>query len=163
MNENKIPLNELVKTEAWGKFIRKMELYASILIGVIVLLILLGYTTNDNFRLLLIVTLGSSATTCFFIGLNSFKSDSEILSNLFYKIHGFGLSLGFVTLLFITIGWPYPKEIMIILSISLIVISLLLGIREKNGENKNNIDWRYFLRIFVALVPLIYLTIQNFN
>ena len=65
------------------------------------------------------------------------------------------MSIGFITLFFIKQKWPYPSNILALISIALMVIFLILGIREKTSENTSNIDWKYFLRIFVALVPLI--------
>ena len=100
---------------------------------------------------------------CFFIGFHKFESDSKILSYMFYKIYGFGLAIGFTTLLYIHLHWPWPKEIMLTLSITLILISVLLGIRERLGANNNHIDWKYFLRILIALIPLIYVIMQNYN
>jgi hypothetical protein len=89
-----------------------------------------------------------------------FESNSKLLSNVFYKIYGLGLALGFNSILFRLEKWPtFP--VMIPLSISLIIVSLFLGVLEKQGENKNMLDWKYFVRLFIALIPLIYIAINK--
>jgi succinate dehydrogenase hydrophobic anchor subunit len=161
MEDNRLTIDELVQTDAWKKFMMKLEIGGAIFLGITIIMIIAGYTDNGNFRIILSMTLTVLSVFCFFLGFHKFDSESKILSYLFYKVHGYGLFLGFITILFIRNNWPYPKDIMTIVSIILILISLLLGMREKINENKNNLNWRYFIRIFVALIPLIYIIIQK--
>jgi len=156
MEENKLTMEELVQTEGWKNFNRKLELYTSILLAVILILWTLGLSKNNSFNMILTATLGTLTILCFFQGFSIFESESKLMSYLFYKIYGFGLAAGFMSLLFIYQKWSYPKELMAILATLLILISLVLGLRELSGENKNRINWKYFLRIFVALIPLLF-------
>jgi hypothetical protein len=161
MEEKKMTISELVQTDDWKKFMKKLEIFSAVFLGIIILMIALGFTTNKSFGLILTLTLSTLSITCFFTGFQNFNSESKILAFIFYKIYGFGLALGFMTLLFIKQKWPYPNDLLAIISTILIVISIILGIRERTSEKANNIDWKYFLRIFVALVPLIYMMIQK--
>jgi hypothetical protein len=161
MENRKLSIGELVQTDNWKRFMKKLEIISWILLGAVLLMKVVGYSENENFRLILTMTLTTFSILCFFIGLSKFDSDFRMLSILFYKIYGFGLSLGFITLLFIQTALPYPVELMTIISTIIIIISLFLGIRERLSENKNNINWLFFVRIFVALIPLIYFIIES--
>jgi len=161
MQNKKLTIEELVQTDEWNKFMKKLEIFSAIFLGIIILMIVAGLTHIKSFGLILTMTLSTLSISCFFTGFQKFNSESKILSFLFYKIYGFGLSIGFMTLLFIKQKWPYPNDLLAIISTILIVISLILGIREKTSENANDLDWKYFLRIFIALVPLIYLMTQK--
>lgn len=161
MENKKLTIEELVQTEEWNRFMKKLEIFSAIFLGIVVLMNITGLTHIKIFGLILTLTLSTLSISCFFTGFQKFNSESKILSFLFYKIYGFGLSIGFMTLLFIKQKWPYPNDLLAIISAILIVISLILGIREKINENTNNIDWKYFLRIIIALIPLIYLMTQK--
>jgi hypothetical protein len=161
MDENKITMDELVQSEGWKKFIKKMDLYCLIFLGAIIIMIAVGYTDNKTFRLLSTITLMTLAITSFFIAYNKFESESNILSKWFYKIYGLGLSFGFITVLFILQNWKFPIDIFSVISAIMLIISLVLGFKEITGENKNKLNWIFFLRLFVALVPLIYLMIKR--
>jgi hypothetical protein len=161
MEENKVTMNELVQSEGWKKFMNKMDLYCLIFLGFIIVMIIVGYTDNKTFRLLSTITLMSLATTSFFIAYNKFESESNILSKWFYKIYGLGLSLGFLTVLFIQQSWKFPIDIFSVISAIMLIISLVLGLREITGENKNKLNWILFIRLIVAMVPLIYLMIKR--
>ena len=160
MENKNLTFKELVQTENWRKFIKRLEITSAIMIVILVIMIITKYVDNSNFRILLKITLPTLAIYCFFIGFNRFDSESKTMSYLFYKIHGFGLAIGFFTSDFIISRIPYPKDIMIILSLILICITLVLGIREILRANKNKIDWKYFLRILLAMIPLGYILLN---
>lgn len=160
MEDKKITMDELVQSEGWKKFMNKMDLYCAIFLGILFLMIITGNTDNKIFRLLSHITLITLAATSFFIAYNRFESESGILKKWFYKIYGIGLSLGFVTILYMQRNWKFPIEIFSIVSVFMLVVSLILGIKEVNNENKNKLNWIYFLRLFIALVPLIFYIIK---
>jgi len=162
MEEDKLSIQELVRTEGWKIFSKKLELYTAILLGITIVLWIAGFSHKHPFAMLLTASLTSMAILCFFMGFNIFESDSKIISFLFYKLYGFGLAIGFITVLFIHQHWPGANEIMLLLSTGMILISSILGIREIMGENKNNIDWKYFARIILAFIPLFYYIIHSF-
>jgi hypothetical protein len=159
MEEKKVTLDEIVQSEGWKKFINKMDLYCTVFLVAIFFMIVFDLTDSNYFNLLLTITFITLAITSFFMAYTKFESESEMLSKWFYKIYGLGASIGFITILFIQENWKFPREIFGIAAGLLLIISLILGLREITGENKNKLNWKYFLRLFVALVPLIYLMI----
>jgi hypothetical protein len=163
METKKTPISEVIKRESRKKFLKVLEIYSVILLMAYFIVIITGNINIGISRVLESCTLSFLALYCYLIGWSNFVSESKFLTYWFYKIHGFGLSIGFITILFFRFHWPLPKDITTILSAVLIFISLLLGIREKSGENINHIDWKYFLRILVGLTPIIYLIIQQFK
>jgi hypothetical protein len=159
MEEKKATMEEIVQSEGWKKFMIKMDRNCLILLGVLIVMIIIGYTDNKTFRLLSTITLMTLALTSFFIAYNKFDSESQVLSKWFYKVYGLGLSLGFITILFILQNWNFPKNIFSAISAIMLIMAFLLGLREITGENKNKLNWIYFLRLSVALIPLVYLII----
>lgn len=157
----KYTMDEIVRSEGWKIFMDRLHVGIAILLGVSLLIIGIERKLDERSTYILSLTLSTLATTCFFIGYEKFESRSKILSYLFYRVYGYGLTLGFVTLLFILQHWPWPKEIMLMLSVSMILTSLILGIQEIMGENRNKIGWLYFVRILMALAPLIYLALKK--
>lgn len=156
MERNKLTISDMLETDEMKKLIRKLEIISVALLGIIILMIVFGFTTNESFGLILTLTFTILSLNCFFIGFKSFNSESKILSLLFYKIYGFGLALGFMSLLFIRQKWSYSNDPLLYISFTMITFSLVLGVREKMDGNKNNIGLKYFLRIFIALLFLIY-------
>ncbi len=156
MENKEMTIKELVQSEGWINFSKRLENYSAILLGVIVLMLIAGYSESKNFNLILTITLTMLSILCFFIGFQTFDSESKVLTYWFYKIYGFGLAIGFLTLLFISQDWSFPKEILTVLSTVFIFVSLFLGFKEKTSGNKNSLDWKYFLRLFIALIPLLY-------
>jgi hypothetical protein len=153
-----LTIQKLVQTEGWKTFMQKLELVSTILLVVTLLLRLVMHKV-PFWGLVITLTLSTLAIVSFFMGFLPFESSSKLLSNIFYKIYGLGLALGFNTILFTLEKWPtFPA--MIPLSISLIIVSLFLGVLEKQGENKNMLDWKYFVRLFIALIPLVYIVIK---
>jgi peptidoglycan/LPS O-acetylase OafA/YrhL len=161
MEEKKVTMEEIVQSEGWKKFINKMDLYCLAFLVAIFFMIVFGSTDSKYFTLLLTITLMTLAITSFFIAYSKFESESKMLSKWFYKIYGLGASLGFITILFIQENWKFPEEIFSIVAAVLLIISLILGLREITGENKNKLNWKYFLRLFIALAPLIYLMVKK--
>ena len=91
------------------------------------------------------------------IGFYKFDSDSKILSALFYKTYGFGLAFATLKLLALLNHWDLFVNIYWLIAISFpIILSLIFGISESLGENKNRIDGRYFLRIILVCCLLTY-------
>lgn len=153
-----LTIHELVQTEAWKKFMQKLELASAILIVITLILWLIGHS-GPFLGLGMTITLSTLALVSFFMAFLPFESNSKILSLIFYKIYGFGLAIGFNAILFTVQKWPtFP--VMVPLSISLIIVSLFLGVLEKQGENKNMLDWKYFARLFIALLPLLYIAVK---
>jgi|WetSurMetagenome_2_1015567.scaffolds.fasta_scaffold574947_2 hypothetical protein len=162
MEQQKISMDELVQSAGWKKFMNKLNLYCAILVGILILMILLGYTGNRNFRMISMVTLMTLATTSFFMAYLKFESESKALSKWFYKIYGLGLSLGFVDTLYIVLHYNFPAgKVLIPIAIIFMSVSLFLGLREISGENRNKLDWQYFLRLSIGLFPLVYLFIKH--
>jgi hypothetical protein len=163
MKENKTTIDEMVQSEGWKKMMNRMDLYCSFLLCALIIFFLTGYTNNRNFRLLTLSTLMIMATIGFFMAFNKFQSESTILSKLFYKVYGMGLSISFITLLAVQQVWKLPTELFSIVSIILLFVSLILGIREIRAGNRNNLNWKFFTRIIIALIPIIYLIIQKIS
>ena len=162
MENKKASMDEIVQSAGWKKFMEKLDLYCSVLIGILIIMIIMGYTNNKNFRLILMITLLTMATTSFFMAYLKFESESSALSKWFYKIYGLGLSIGFVSILFVMQHFKYPiGKIVIPAAILLMSVSFFLGLREVSGENKNKLNWIYFLRLSLGLFPLIYLFTKN--
>jgi hypothetical protein len=162
MENQKATMDEIIQSAGWKKFMEKLDLYCAILLGVLVIMMVLGYTGNKNFRFISLVTLLTLATTSFFMAYLKFDSESKVLSKLFYKIYGIGLSLGFINILFIKQLFKFPfGNVVTPFAILLMSISFFLGLREVSGENKNKLNWIYFLRLSLGLFPLIYLYIKN--
>ena len=161
MEENNLSISEIVKTEGWKNFSKRLELYTAILLVIIIIMWIAGLSKNSLFGVIFPAAMMTLAVLCFFIAFNLFESESKIMRFLFFRIYGFGLSIAFVCLLFIRQNWPFPKEIMAVVSALMILVSLILGLREVSGENINKIDWKYFTRIIIALIPLSYYLIQE--
>jgi hypothetical protein len=162
MEQPKISIDELVQSASWKKFMDKINLYSGIMLAILIIMIILGYTDGKNFRLIAIITLMTMGTSSFFMAFLKFESESAALSKWFYKIYGLGLSFGFINLLFIIQHLKYPiANFFIPLALLLMSISFFLGLREITGENKNKLDWQYFLRLSIGLFPLAYLYIQH--
>ena len=137
----------------------RLDLISYISWGILFIMVMLGGHI-PLFYMINTFTFSTLSIIGFFIGFIKFDSDSKLLSFMFYKIYGFGLAIGFITIMFTIQHWPIPITIMTILSIIMILISLILGLRESMSENKNKIEWKYYIRIFMAIIPLIYLIIK---
>ncbi|HEY4789668.1 MAG TPA: hypothetical protein VIH57_26645 [Bacteroidales bacterium] len=159
MENKKMSIEEMVQTDEWKRFTKRLDLFSAILLVVIILLLAAGFSIHGRFRILLTLALSTLSVTSFFTAFQKFNSEFRLLSFLFYKIYGLGLALGFITVLFTLQKWPYPGDLLSIISVIMISVSLILGIREKMSDNANHIDWKYFLKILIALVPLVYMMI----
>jgi len=156
MENEKITIEELVQTEGWKKFTKRLELYSAIFFAATIIMMLVGYTENGLYRQILVMTLGLFTILCFFLGFSNFISESRIFSVIFYKIYGWGLSLTFIISIVIQLEFGFPKETMTILVLIMLSLSTLLGIRERMSENINGINWLYFTRIIIAAMTLLY-------
>lgn len=153
-------MDELVQTENWKKFMNKMDLFGIILLVISIILIVAGFKF-ERFVQIYITTLSLLSIIGFFIGFSKFNSESKVLSFVFYRIYGYGLALGFATLMLVLLSFELPLKTMIIISIIMLSTSLILGLRERMSENTNNIDWKFFLRIFIALLAIFYVMTLN--
>jgi hypothetical protein len=152
MENEKLTISELVETESWKKFNKKLELYGSIvfIIGFILLLFKIGKPT------MFVAGLSSMACAYFFIGFNILKTDSKILSKSFYKFHGLSLALAYITIMFSFMNWPFPVLECIYISGIGIIISIILGLRAiTNGIEIPNKPL-FFIRLFATIGLLIY-------
>ena len=150
-------ISELVQSEGWIKFSKRLELISASFFAITIIMLVAGYTENNLYRQILTMTLGFFAILSYFIGFNNFNSESKIISFIFYKIYGYGLSITFLTSIFIYLDFKFPKEIVIITSVVMLSTSTLLGIKEKMSENINNINWLYFIRIIIAVTTFLYM------
>lgn len=147
---------ELVETPDWKKLMKRLERYS--IVGLAITLLFIIFDLKFA-KVLLILTLSIYATFNFFKAFENFESNSRIISLLFYKIYGYGLSLACVTVMFGMMNWPHPKEIWMIASLLSIGISGFLGYREMSGENINKINWMFFARLLIALLLFLYLLV----
>ena len=140
-------ISELVETEDWKSFNSKLEFYSSIMfvIGFVFLLLKIGKPTT-----IFVAGLSSMTLTYFFIGFNRLKSDSNILSTSFYKVHGWSMALGYLSIMFGFLKWPFPViECFYISSIGLL-ISLIMGVRAINNGLEIAKKNLYFIRLIVT-------------
>jgi hypothetical protein len=148
---NKMTLHELTESAGWRSFTDKVEkLGALVLLSGLVLEVL--KLMSDNAGILLVCGFSSLALVYFFKGFTELKP-TVALSNSFFKIYGWGLAISCVACMFTLNHWPIHKNSMVI-SMVLVVVSLLLGLKMRSEENKELIDTFYFLRLFVALAIL---------
>jgi FlaA1/EpsC-like NDP-sugar epimerase len=145
---------EIVQSEGWKKFSEKLELYSSVILVIAILLLLFGESGKNASETMFTISLSTLSVTSFFMGFKKYESELKFLKKYFYQIYGFGIALGIITILFIIQNWPSSKESMAGLSLIFILTSLILGIREKNKGNINNLDWKFFTRIGLTAIPL---------
>lgn len=151
----------MVQTPDYKKFTLKLETYGAIALGFTIVFYITRIQGQRFTSLSTIMTLTNFALIGFFVGFLRFKSESPLLSNVFYKIHGFGMSVCFIDILLYYQKYPFPYKIVGLVSFFALLISLVLGVLEVRKGNENKINWRYFARIVIALLPLTYIIIYN--
>jgi hypothetical protein len=156
MKNQQMSISDIVQTEGWKQFMKKLEIAAFVLLILSYILHISGLAAKFPTGTINTLSLNTFAVVCFFMAFNTFQSESKVLSFLFYKIYGFGLSIGFIASLFLIQKWPFPSIAFMIVSIIASAISLILGFREKRGENVNKINWVFFVRIAILMITVLY-------
>ena len=153
-------INELIESEGWKSFISRLEK-----IGALVLLfglVLYALKVNPDITSVLIVCgFSALAMIYFFDGFKELKPTNAISSS-FFKIYGWGLAISCVSCMFTINKWPI-NEYSLIISMILVLVSILLGLKFKDDENKNLIDKFYFIRLIIALVVLCFIYFNTRN
>jgi len=155
MDDKNLTIKEIIESEGWKDFTKKLEIIGAIvsLIGLVTVII---NKNIDSVGFLFALGFLTLAINYFYFGFKQYESESRIISLLFYKVYGFGLSIASITALFIIEKWPYPKQEMIILAIILHVISISIGLKERSEGRKDK--WLiYFIRPTISIIVLIYL------
>ena len=159
MTKSSQNVKEIVQSAGWQSFFIKLENICAL---ILVLAILFNFAVKPNSEFLVNISFSALTTLVvmyFFLIYYKYSSDSEFLQLIFYRVYGFGLSLGFLTIIAIIHQWPLPVEIMSISSLILLSISILLGIREEVIKNRKKLNWRYFARIIATAIAILYLNI----
>jgi hypothetical protein len=156
--ENK-PMNiaELVASDGWKAFTKKLELIGSVVFGAALVMYLAKIHGSGTF-----LTLGGStlAVVYYFEAFKTFHSSSKLLSSVFFKIHGLGLSFSWIFVLFTLEHWPLPKTVFFFGSLIALLVSLLIGLRLNNQEEHPEITKLYFIRLMVALAMIVFVYLK---
>jgi membrane protease YdiL (CAAX protease family) len=143
-------LHEMIESEAWKKFMSKLELVSALVVMLGLILFSLKIESNTFFMV------GFPALTLFYFFYGFTKLEPVIeISDTFFKIYGWGLAISSISLLFTLMHWPI-NQYSLIISAVVVLVSLVLGIIFRKEENKQMIDKFYFIRIAIALCLLGY-------
>ncbi|HEY9123585.1 MAG TPA: hypothetical protein PK252_00230 [Bacteroidales bacterium] len=140
---------ELTESDGWKKFEIKLEKLGALVLLVGLIVHLLNVNPNRP-NYLLVVGLSTLTIVYFFCGFKELKS-TDYVSSIFFRIYGWGLAITSVSLMFTLMQWPIHKNSLLI-SIGLLAVSLILALKFRNEENKQQINYIFFIRIGVALV-----------
>ncbi len=162
MNENRQSFKDLVESKPYKNFMKKMEILALIAIALYIIMAITGFGEKQSISSLVITGGGTLLIIYFFFNFKKYPSESKIVSHYFYKIYGIGLSLGVINTLFMYLHFPMPYKIVSAISIVLLIVSLILGFKAYNNQTEKIIDWKFFARIALVLIPLAYFTIRLF-
>jgi hypothetical protein len=141
-------IHELIESKSWKTVISKLEIISSLLLLVGLVLFYL----NNSPNVLLIIGFSALAIVYFFDGFKELLP-SNLISSSFFRIHGWGLTISCVSMLFTLMNWRIDRHSLII-SMIILFVSLLLGLKFRNEENKGFIDKFYFIRLVIALFLL---------
>ena len=156
MENQKKSITEIVETDAWRKYTKKLELYSSLIfiVGFLFFLFKLDNSKNSN---LLSIGLFAMIINYFFIGFNILKTDTKTLSYWFFKIHGWSLSLAYLSIYIALNDFPFPVFLLFLTAVLGVLSSFIWGIRIKMECTESpQINWLYFLRLSVSSALLIY-------
>jgi hypothetical protein len=144
-------INKIIESEGWKSFVSKLEKFGALtlLFGIVQLAL---KNNPDKLNVLLICGFSTLAIVYFFYGFKEL-TPANAISSSFFKIYGWGLAISCVSLMFTLMEWPIDKNSLII-SIVIVLVSILLGLKLRNDENKNLIDKFYFIRLVIALILL---------
>jgi uncharacterized membrane protein YjjP (DUF1212 family) len=141
-------IEQIIESEGWRKFMLNLEKLSSL----VLLAGLVLFVVKDNPNILLILGFTTLALIYFFEGFKELKSNTT-LSNSFFKIYGWGLAISSVSMMFTLMKWPI-NSYSIVISMVIVLVSILLGFKLRNDNNKNVIDKFYFIRLAIALLLL---------
>lgn len=139
----------MTESDGWKKFEIKLEKLGALVLLVGLIVHLLNVNPNRP-NYLLVVGLSTLTIVYFFCGFKELKS-TDYVSSIFFRIYGWGLAITSVSLMFTLMQWPIHKNSLLI-SIGLLAVSLILALKFRNEENKQQINYIFFIRIGVALV-----------
>jgi len=152
-------IKELIETEEWKKFMRKLEKTGSIFAGIAFILSFGTPLANPLF----ITGFGTLAIVYFFSGFYELKTENRIITFLFYKIYGFALTFSCISIVFYFMNWPFFKNSLSI-SIIGIMIAIFFGLKyKKTEENVNLLDKLFYIRLVIALGLLIFVLYLSQN
>jgi hypothetical protein len=144
-------IQELTESKEWKNFIKKLEKFSSLILLVGIVLYALKFNENKP-SVIIVAGFSSLAIVYFFDGFKELKSPN-FMSSSFFKIYGWGLAISCISMMFVIMKWPINENCLIISTV-LILAALLLGLKFKNEENKDQINKLFFIRLIVALILL---------
>jgi hypothetical protein len=145
-------LNELVESNNFKAFAKKVEILSGVLsiLGVILILIKVELSQVKT-----IFMVGFSSLSIIYIALSYTKFNSEEkIARYFFKIYYWGLAITALWVGFTLLHLP-TSILMVPIAVILILASLFLGLKYKTEEHKDQINFIYFARLIIAIVLLL--------
>lgn len=152
MERKQMTIDELVESEGWKKFTKNLEIYGSIA-GAAGLI--LHFIKGPYAGMILTLSLTTLAIVYFYMAFMKAEFPSRVLSNLFYKLYGLGLSISMVTILFILNHWPAAQSEMLVISLTLTLANFILVFMARPGFERKVLILLN-TRLVITLVLLVY-------
>lgn len=140
---------EIIESDGWKKFESKIEITGALAVLFGILLYVLNINPERP-NIILVVGFSTLAIVYFFKGFKELNS-TDYVSHIFFRIYGWGLAITSVSLMFTLMQWHIHRNSLLI-SMGLLAVSLVLALKFRNEENKQQLNYIFFIRIGVALI-----------
>jgi hypothetical protein len=150
--KNIMTLNELVESNNFKAFAKKIEILSGALSVLGAFLVLLKVEFSQVY---IILILGYFSLSFIYVALSFRKFNSEDkIAKYFFKIYYWGLAITALWVGFTLLHLP-TSILMVPIAAILILASLFLGLKYKTEEHKDQINFIYFARLIIAIVLLV--------